>query len=195
MVNPYERVLNVDAVRKLQSHKLLSERTDDIARWTIKRLPFPTSFPYLKFRDDKIPWAYNMPIYLVYLGFKRPVAFTMCQKLAEITPPTRINLMECVKEHVNSKWSASAYKGAEVNTLRGFSMMSEMGLTDEFVWEGIGGFYREFKRNATILQRFFDENPDKNPDNLELIDLILELFHQRMLKLMDLNQAVVDNLE
>ena len=48
MVNPYERVLNDDAVRKLQSHNL-SERTYDIARWTIKPLPFPTSYPYLKF--------------------------------------------------------------------------------------------------------------------------------------------------
>lgn len=195
MVNSYEHVLNVDAVKKLQSRGLLSERTDDIARWTIKPFPFLTSFPYLKFCDDKIPWAYNMPIFLVYLGFKSPLAFMMCQKLAEITPPTRINLMECVKDHVNSKWLASTYKGAEINTLRGYGMMREMGLTDEFVWEGIGEFYIEFTRNSGVLQRFFDDNPDKNHEYLELLDLILELFHQRMLKLMDLNQAVVENLE
>lgn len=102
--------------------------------------------------------------------------------------------MECVKDHVNSTWSASIHQGGKVNTMKGFNVMHEMGLTDEFVCE-IGGFYEEFERNAGILQSFFDENPDKHPENLELLDMILELFHQRMLKLMDLNQAVVENLE
>lgn len=195
MVNPYERVLNVDVVRKLQSHNLLSERTDDIARWTIKPLPFLKSFPYIKFEHGKIPWAYNMPIFLVYLGFQSPVAFTLCQKLAEITPPTRINLMECVKDHVNSKWSVSKYKNSEVNTFRGYCVLSEMGLTSPFILDELDMFYKEHRLNAGILQRFFNENPDKSSENLELLDMVLELLHQRMLKLMDLNQAVEENLE
>lgn len=195
MVNPYERVLDDEAVRKLQSHELLSERTDNIARWTVKPLSFLTRFTYLKFGDGKIPWAYNMPIFLVYLGFQNPVAFTLCQKLAETTPPTRINLMKCVKEHMNSKWSASQYKGSEVNTFGGHGVLSEMGFRNSFIWGDVSDFYREYRRNASILQRFFDENPDKNPENLELLDMVLELLHQRMLKLMDLNQAVAENLE
>lgn len=195
MVNPCERVLNDDAVKKLQSHDLLSERTDDIARWTIKPLPFPTSFPYLKFDDGKIPWAYNMPIFLVYLGFKNPVAFTLCQKLAEKIPPTRINLMECVKDHVILKWSTTGYKGPLINTFGGYAVLSDMGLTNPFFLNEFNMLERAYKRNPGILQRFFNENPDKNPENLEMLDLILEVIQQRMLKLMDLNQAVLENLE
>lgn len=96
--------MNADAVKTPQSHS-----TDDIARWTIKPLPLPTIFPYLKYCDDKINWAYNMPIFLVYLGFKSSLAFMKCKKLV---------------------------------------------------------------RNPGILQSFFDANPDKNPENLDLLDLI-----------------------
>ena len=197
MKNPCERVLSDDAVRKLQSHDLLSERPDDIARWTIKPLPFPTSFPYLKFDDGKIPFAYNMPIFLVYLGFENSVAFTLCQKLAEKTPPTRINLMECVKDHINLVWSegAGGYTGPLINTFGGYRVLSVMGLTNPFFLHEVNQLERTYNRNRGILQRFFDENPDKNRENLEMVDLILETLQQRMLKLMDLNQAVLENLE
>lgn len=194
-MNPCERVLNEEAVKKLQSHDLLSEGTDDIARWTIKPLPFPTSFPYLKFDDGKIPFAYNMPIFLVYLGFENSVAFTLCQKLAEKTPPTRINLMECVKDHVNLKWTTASYKGPFINTFGGYHVLKHMGLTNPFFLDEFNQLQRAYNRNRGILQRFFNENPDKNHENLELVDLMLEVFQQRMLKLMDLNQAVLENLE
>lgn len=54
---------------------------------------------------------------------------------------------------------------------------------------------QKLARKPGVLQSFFDANPDKNPENLDLLDLIEELFHKRMLKLMDLNQTVVENLE
>lgn len=37
---------------------------------------------------------------------------------------------------------------------------------------------------------FFNENPYKNPKNIDLLDMVLELLHHRMLRLMDLNQAI-----
>lgn len=193
MMSSCERVLNDEAVRLLQSHNLLSERTDDIARWTIKPLPFPTSFPYLEFDDGKIPWAYNMPIFLVYLGFENSVAFTLCQKLAEKTPPTRINLMECVKDHVNLKWSTAGYKGPYITTYGGQGVLKDMGLTNPFFLDQILNLKKAHRRNPEVLQR--SENPDKNLDDYVVVDLILEVLHQRMLKLMDLNQAVLENLE
>lgn len=197
MMNSCERVLNEHAVRKLQSHDLLSERTDDIARWTIKPLPFPTSYPYLNFDDGKIPFAYNMPIFLVYLGFENSVAFTLYQKLAEKTHPTRINLMECAKDHVNLVWSegAGGYKGPLINTFGGYRVLTFMGLTNPFFLGQFNQLNRLYNRKREILQRFFNENPDKNDENLELVDVIFEVLQQRMLKLMDLNQAVLENLE
>ena len=103
--------------------------------------------------------------------------------------------MECVKDHVNSKWSVSKYKNSEVNTFRGYCVLSEMGLTSPFILDELDMFYKEHRLNAGILQRFFNENPDKSSENLELLDMVCELLHQRMLKLMDLNQAVEENLE
>lgn len=190
-----ERVLNDEAVKKLQSHNLLSERTDDIARWTIKPLPFPTSFSYLRFDDGKIPWAYNMPIFLVYLGFENSVAFTLYQKLAEKTTPTRVTLMECVKDHVNLKWSTAGYQGPWITTFRGQEVLRDMGLTIPFFMNEVLNLKKAYKRDKGVLQRFFSENPDKNMNNYVVLDLILEVLQQRMLKLMDLNQAVIENLE
>lgn len=195
MMSSCERVLNDEAVKILQSHNLLSERTDDIARWTIKPLPFPTSFPYLKFDDGKIPWAYNMPIFLVYLGFENSVAFTLYQKLAEKTPPTRVNLMECVKDHVNLKWSTAGYNGPWITTYGGQAVLNDMGLTTPFFRDEILNLKEAYRRDKGVLRRFFSENPDKNIDNYVVLDLILEVLRQRMLKLMDLNQAVLENLE
>lgn len=73
--------------------------------------------------------------------------------------------------------------------------MSEMGLTSPFILDKLDIFYKEHRRNAGILQKNFNENSDKNPENLELLDTVLDLWHQRMLKLMDLKQAVEENLE
>lgn len=195
MMSSCERVLNDDAVKRLQSHNLLSERTDDIARWTIKPLPFPTSFSYLKFEDDKIPLAYNMPIFLVYLGFEKSVAFNLYQTLAEKTPPTRINLMECVKDHVNSKCSTTDYKGPWVTTYGGQAVLKKMGLTNPFFLDQILNLKDAYRRDKGVLRSFFSENPDKKVDDIVVLDMILEVLQQRMLKLMELNQAVLENLE
>lgn len=66
--------------------------------------------------------------------------------------------------------------------------MGEMGFTEEFVWTDIGEFDQEVQKDEEILENFFEENPHKNLENLELVDLIQEFLYQRMLKLMALNQ-------
>lgn len=103
--------------------------------------------------------------------------------------------MEFVKAHVHSTWLVSKYKGSEINTLGGYSAMGEMGFTEEFVLADISDFFDEVQRDSEILESYFEENVNKNLDNLELVDLIQEYLYQRMLKLKSLNQAVDDNLE
>lgn len=98
--------------------------------------------------------------------------------------------MEFVQEHINSKWSVSKFKGAGINTLESYSAMGEMGFAEEFVWADFSDFYNEFQQDVEILETFFEENPDKNPRNLELVDLIQEFLFQRMLKLRSLNPAI-----
>lgn len=191
-----EPVLTASTVNKLKSHKLLRESTTSTARWIIQPLPFPTSLPWIKFRDNKIPSAYNLPTFLVYLGFRSVNARKMFDIYTETgTPATRINMMEFVKAHVNSTWLISKHKGSAINTLAGYSVMGEMGFTEEFVFADIYNFFNKVQRDSSVLENYFDENASKNLENMELVDWIQEFLYQRMLKLKFLNQAVHDNLE
>lgn len=196
MSNSLEPVLTANAVNKLKSHELLRESTTNTARWIIQPLPFPTSFPYIKFRDNIIPSAYNLPTFLVYLGFRSTNARRIFSKYTETgTPTTRMNMMEYVKAHVNSTWLVSKHKGSAINTLAGYSIMGEMGFTEEFVFADICDFFNEVQRDSEILESYFEENASKNLENMELVDWIQEFLYQRMLKLKSLNQAVNDHLE
>lgn len=73
-------------------------------------------------------------------------------------------------------------------------MVIEMGLNSEFLLEESGDMLGEFQRNMGIFQRIFDDYPNKNAENLGLVDLILEVFRQRTKKPMPLNHAVIDDM-
>lgn len=72
-------------------------------------------------------------------------------------------------------------------------VMDEMDLIDS-VKEEVNALYELFQRNAGIFQRYFDENRGKNYENLKLVDFVIELQHQRMMKLISLNQAALSLL-
>ena len=196
MSNSLEPVFTANAANKLISHHLLRESTSNMTRWIMQPLPFPTCFPYIKFRNSIIPSAYNLPTFLVYLGFRPIYARRMFIKQAETgSPATRLNMMEFVKAHVNSTWMGSKHKGSAINTLGGYSAMGEMGFTEEFVFADISDFFDEYQRDPEILESYFEKNVNKSLENLELVDLVQEFLYQRMLKLKSLNQAVDDYLE
>lgn len=72
-------------------------------------------------------------------------------------------------------------------------VMGEMDLIDQVKVE-VTALYHLFQQNAGVFQRYFDENHDKNYENLKLVDFVIELQHQRMTKLMSLNQATLQFL-
>lgn len=86
-MNPYERVLNVDAVRKPQSQNLFSghRRYSPLGN---QAPPFPHKFLLHKNRRRQDPLGLQHAIFLVYLGFHRRVAFTLCQKKVGRNNPT-----------------------------------------------------------------------------------------------------------
>lgn len=188
-----DEVLTTDAVRKLQRYGLLSHDIDDLAYWNIEPIFFPMIFPHIKFHSGKIPWAYNMPSFLSYLGFSDPATVRLYQSVAETTNPTRINLFARARAHIRSKWSSTNHSGAAVGTMLAESVMHEMDLIDPVKAE-VNALYELFQRNAGIFQRYFDENHSKNYENLKLVDFVIELQHQRMTKLMSLNQTALSLL-
>ena len=72
------------------------------------------------------------------------------------------------------------------------TVMTEIGLSPE-VMEEVNALYLEFDRNATTLQEYFDNNHDKNIENLEMVDFIHALMDLRMKKLEKLDGAVLQN--
>lgn len=73
------------------------------------------------------------------------------------------------------------------------AVMGEMDLIDQVKAE-VTALYQLFQRNAGVFQRYFDENHDKNYENLKLVDFVIELQHQRMMKLMSLTQTALQYL-
>lgn len=159
-------------------------------------LPFPISFPDIKFRDNIIPSAYDLPTFLVYLGFRSNTAYQMLSEFTETgTPGTSKNMMGFVQAHVNLTWSTSKHNGSVINSLAGYSVMGEMGFTVEFVLGDLWEFVNEAQRDSAILENFFDENESKTLENMELVDWIQEFLYLRMLKLKYLDVDVHNNLE
>lgn len=188
-----EEVLTADAVKKLQTYGLLSHDMDDLSCWNIEPIFFPMVFPHIRFHNGKIPWAYNLPSFLSYLGFTDPATVRLYQSVAEMTNPTRMNLLARARAHIKSKWSSTNHSGAAVGTMLAEMVMDEMDLIDS-VKEEVNALYELFQRNAGIFQRYFDENRGKNYENLKLVDFVIELQHQRMMKLISLNQAALSLL-
>lgn len=188
-----DEVLTIDAVSKLQKYGLIGENIDELAYWRVQPIFFPMIFPHIRFHNGKIPWAYNMPTFLSYLGFSVPVAVRLYQSVAETSDPTRITLLARAKAHIKSKWTASSHNGAVLGSLVAETVMGEMDLTDQVKAE-VNALYQMFQRNPGVFQRYFDENHDKNFENLNLVDFVIELQHQRMMKLMSLNQTVLQYL-
>lgn len=196
MSNSPEPVLTASAFNKLKSRNLICESTTNTARWRLMQpLPFPISFPEIKFRDNIIPSAYDLPTFLVYLGFRSNTAWKMFGTYTEArTPSTSKNMMEFVKAHVNFIWLTSKYNGSAINSLAGYSLMGEIGFTEEFVLGDLWDFFNEARRDSMILENFFDENESKTLENMELIDWVQEFLYLRMLKLKYLDADVHDNL-
>lgn len=187
-----EEVLTTDAVKKLKTYSLLCHDMDDLSCWNIGPIFFPMIFPHIRFHG-KIPWAYNLPSFFSYLGFSHPATVRLYQSVAETTNPTRVNLLARAIAHIRSKWSSTNHSGAAVGTMLAELVMDEMDLIDS-VKEEVNALYELFQRNAGIFQRYFDENHSKNYENLKLVDFVIELLHQRMTKLISLNQAAVSLL-
>lgn len=113
--------------------------------------------------------------------------------MAETSNPTRISLLNRAKAHIKSKWATSSHNGAVPGTMLAEAVMGEMDLIDQVKAE-VTALYQLFQRNAGVFQRYFDENHDKNYENLKLVDFVIELQHQRMMKLMSLTQTALQYL-
>lgn len=188
-----EQVLTKEAAKKLQTYGLLSPDFDDLSCWNIGPIFFPMIFPHIRFHNGKIPWAYNLPSFLSYLGFSDPATARLYQSVAETTTPTRMNLLARARAHIKSKWASTHHSGAVMGTMLAEMVMDEMDLTEP-VKEEVNALYELFQRNAGTFQRYFDENLGKNYENLKLVDFVIELQYQRMIKLLSLNQTTLSLL-
>lgn len=191
MATDSEEVLTVEAIRKLKHHKIFIGDPDEILGcWTAPRIWIPSIFPSLGFHHGKLPSRYDRPVFLVYLGFRAQVAFDLFFNLADKIVPSRLKLMESVKTHISSVCSASVNNWAPVDSLLADTVMEEVGLL-EVIKDEVRELHRAFERSPLVFQRYFDENHDKNYENLKLVDFMQELVHQRMQKLMALNEAAL----
>ena len=193
MVFKPEKVLTNEAITKLQKYNLLNDNLDDMANWKIQLIWFDMIFPYIKFYDGIIPETYNQPSFLIYLGFMDATAFEIFYKVIENGAPTKEKLMNFAKTHINVVYSNSNQNWASVGSLLANSLMEDMGL-NEAVREEVNKLYEAFQRSPLVFQRYFDENHDKNFENLKLVDFVQELLYQRMQKLMALSKASVQYL-
>ena len=190
MATQNEEVFTIEAITKLKHYGIFTEYIDDFSCWVTTGIWFPMEFPQLKFHDSKIPSAYNRPFFLIYLGFRAPVAFELFYKLANKSDTTRAKLMECVKVHINSVCSNSINNWVSADSLLANTVMEEVGLMDAIKAE-VKQLYGAFQRSPLVFQRYFDENHDKSFENLKLVDFMQELVYQRMQKLMTLNEAAL----
>ena len=190
MSTDLEEVLTIEAVKKLQYHGLLNEAPDDLGCWTTPGIWFPTIFPSCQFYSGKIPSVYNRPLFFVYLGFQAQIAYDLFYGMINTADPTRTKMMAIVKKHVNSVCAANTNNWVPVDSLLAEGVMEAVGLVDS-VKEEVKELYQAFERSPLIFQRYFDENHDKNFENLKLVDFIQELVYRRMQKLMALNEAAL----
>lgn len=185
-------VLTVEAVQKLQQYGILND-SPDMYNWEIQSIWFPMIYPNIKFYDGIIPKAYNQPMLIIYLGFNETVAYQIFYKVVNNGTPTRRKLMYSVKAYINSVNSNSTQNWASIGSLLANSVMEDMGLIEP-VREEVNKLYEAFQRSPLVFQRYFDENHDKNFENLKLVDFVQELLYQRMQKLMALNKAALQYL-
>lgn len=190
MATKNEEVFTNEAITKLKHHGIFTNYTEDFSCWVTTDIWFPMEFPQIKFHDSKIPSAYNQPFFLVYLGFRAPVAFNLFYKFASKSDITRAELMECVKIHIDSVCATSINNWVSADSLLANTVMEEVGLMDSIKAE-VKQLYEAFQRSPLVFQRYFDENHDKNFENLKLVDFMQELVYQRMQKLMALNEAAL----
>lgn len=189
---PYkpELVLTAKAIKKMQEYHLLDDSAD-ISNWEIQPIWFPMIYPDIKFHDGVIPKAYNQASFVEYLGFNESATIQVFYNV--IGSPTRQNLMNSAKTYINSVNSNSTKNWATVGSFLANLVMEDMGLIDP-VKEEVNKLYEAFQRSPLVFQRYFDENHDKNFENLKLVDFVYELLYQRMQKLMTLNEAALQYL-
>lgn len=188
-----EEVFTSEAVTKMKHYGIFTEYIEDFSCWRITDIWFPMKLPLLKFHDNKIPSAYNQQFFLIYLGFKAQVAFDLFYKLSNKSDRTRAKLMECVKVHIDSVCSANINNWVSADIHLANTVMEVVGLVDAIKAE-VKQLYEAFQRSPLVFQRYFDENHDKNFENLKLVDFMQELVYQRMQKLMALNEAALRHL-
>lgn len=188
----FDLVLTAPAVEKLQSYSLLSATTDELARWDIEPLPFYIDFPYIRFHNKKIPVAFNHPGIVVYLGFTQSVGVDifMDQYATSKKVPVRSDTMAAVHNYINAKWATRTHKGAAIGTPMAKKVMVEIGLIPEVMAE-VESLHLEIERNPGIFQEYFNNNHDKNIDNVQMVDIIHVLIDNRMKKLEKLNEVVL----
>lgn len=189
-----EPVLTAEALNKLQKHRLLND-SPDVWNWRLQPIWFPMIYPDIKFYDGLIPKGFNQLTFVIYLGFDEPTAFEISYNVVNNygSPPTREKIMGAVKEYINSVNSDDPRNWASPGSPLANSVMANMGLVEP-VREEVNKLYEAFQRSPLVFQRYFDENHDKNFENLKLVDFVLELLHQRMQKLMSLNKAALQYL-
>lgn len=187
-----EPVLTDEVINKLQKYHLLND-SPDAWNWGIQPIWFPMIFPDIKFYDGIIPKVYNQLTFVIYLGFDEPSAFEISYNVVNIGSPTRENIMGAVKQYINSVNSTNPQSWASPGSLLANSVMEDMGLIEP-VREEVNKLYEAFQRSPLVFQRYFDENHDKNYENLKLVDFVQELLYQRMQKLMSLNKAALQYL-
>lgn len=189
---PYkpELVLTAEAIKKMQEYHLLDDSTHK-KNWEIRLIWFPMIYPNIKFHDSVIPKAYNQISFVEYLGFNESATIQIFYNV--IGSPTRQNLMNSAKTYINSVNSISTKNRATVGSFLANLVMEDMGLIDP-VKEEVNKLYEAFQRSPLVFQHYFDENHDKNFENLKLVDFVYELLYQRMQKLMTLNETALQYL-
>ena len=192
---PYdpEPVLTDEAIYKLQKYHLLSD-SPEACKWEIEPIWFDMIYPDIKFYDGIIPEVYNQLVFVIYLGFKISTSFEIFYDLVYYdSPPTKEKIMSTVKQHINLVNSNNRHNWACPDSLLADSVMEDMGLIEP-VREEVNKLYEAFQRSSVVFQRYFDENHDKNFENLKLVDFVQELLYRRMQKLMSLNRAALQYL-
>lgn len=193
MSNPpysFHNVLTPAAVEKLKSHGLLSAVPGDHRKWNIEPLSFYTDYPFVKFHHNAIPAYFNCPGIYEYLGFVTPYASLLFVNRYILGLTSRSDTILAVHQRIDRMWDISDSKGATMCTPAATTIMREIGLHHEAIAE-VSELYAEFLRNERILQEYFDKNPDKNADNVELVDFCHALVDFRMKKLANLNNVVL----
>lgn len=197
MANPdlpleIDYVLEFDAKMILQYNGFLGASPDEFGYWRIEPLPFYKDLPFLKFYDDNIPAYFNYPGIFCHLGFKKALGSALFKGLTQRRATSRSDILKAAHDHIELHWVfAVDAHGAEISSpMADDLIINEWGLTDMFR-EEVQEFYLQVRQNERILHEHFDNNPQKNIDNLLLVDYIYVLINLRMKKLEHLNEAVL----